>query len=72
MLIGVHATKTGYLMSRPIFCLKILIHLKLSGLQIRVFENYFSYFSMKTDIVCTQKNRLNEMVLLSTQNTCLN
>ena len=31
-----------------------------------------SYFSTKTYVVGTQKNRLNETVLLSTQNTCLN
>ena len=34
-------------------------------------DNYFSYFSTKTYVVGTQKNRLNETVLLSTQNTCL-
>ena len=33
-------------------------------------ENSFSYFSTKTYIVGTQKNHLNEMVLLSTQNIC--
>ena len=37
-----------------------------------VFENYFSYFSFKTCVVGAQKNRLNETVLLSTQNTSLN
>ena len=37
-----------------------------------VIENYISYLSTKTYVVGTQKNRLNEMVLLSTQNTCLN
>ena len=31
-----------------------------------------SYSSTKTHVVGTQKNRLDEMVLLSTQNTCLN
>ena len=32
-----------------------------TGLQIRkVTENYFSYFSTKTYVVGTQKNRLNE------------
>ena len=31
-----------------------------------------SYFSTKTYVVGTQKNRLNETVLLSTQNTCKN
>ena len=36
-----------------------------------VIENYY-YFSTKTYIVGTQKNRLNEMVLLSTQNLCFN
>ena len=29
------------------------------------------YFFTKTDDVCTQKNHLNEMVLLSTQKICL-
>ena len=44
-----------------------------SGLQIRVrFGKSFLYFSSKTYVVGTQKNRLNETVLLSTQNTCLN
>ena len=37
-----------------------------------VTENYFSCFSTKTYVVGTQKNRLDETVLLSTQNTCLN
>ena len=45
----------------------------ITGLQIRVCTgNYFLYFSSKTYVVGTQKNRLNETVLLSTQNTCLN
>ena len=35
-------------------------------------KNYFSYFSSKTYVVGTQKNRLNETVLLSTQNICSN
>ena len=30
----------------------------------------FAYFSTKTHVVVPQKNRLNETVLLSTQNTC--
>ena len=34
-------------------------------------ENYFSYFSTNTFVVGTQKNRLYETVLLSTQNKCL-
>ena len=37
-----------------------------------VLENYFLHFSSKTYIMGTQKNRLNETVLLRTQNTCLN
>ena len=37
-----------------------------------VTENYFSDFSTKTYVVGTQKDRLDETVLLSTQNTCLN
>ena len=31
-------------------------------------KKYFSYFSTKTYVVGTQKNRLNETVLLSTHN----
>ena len=31
-------------------------------------ENYFSYSSTKTYVMGTQKNRLNETVLLSTHN----
>ena len=34
-------------------------------------KSYFCYFSAKTDVVGTQKNRLDETVLLSTQNICL-
>ena len=38
-----------------------------------IFQNEcFSYFSTKAYVVGTQKNRLNETVLLITQNTCLN
>ena len=40
-----------------------------AGRQIRV---HFFIFSSKTYIVGTQKNRLNETVLMSTQNRCLN
>ena len=35
-----------------------------------VTKIYFSYFSTKTYVVGTQKKRLNETVLLSTQNIC--
>ena len=35
-------------------------------------ENYFSYFSTRTYVVGTQKNHLDETVLLSTRNICLN
>ena len=33
-------------------------------------KNYFSYFSSKTYVMGTQKNCLNEMVLLNIQNKC--
>ena len=36
------------------------------------YQKYFFYFSTKTYVVGTQKNRLNETVLLSTQNICKN
>ena len=32
------------------------------------YQKYFSYFSTKTYVVGTQKNRLNETILLSTHN----
>ena len=38
------------------------------GLLLRVCNKKKSYFSTKTYVVGTQKNHLNEMVLLSTQN----
>ena len=42
-----------------------------TGLKLRFCtKNKFSYFLTKTYVVGTQKNRLNEMVLLSTQNLC--
>ena len=42
------------------------------GAQIRVPNGrLFSYFNTKTYVVGTQKNCLDEMVLLSTQNICL-
>ena len=37
-----------------------------------VLENSLLYFSSKTYVVGAQNNRLNETVLLGTQNTCLN
>ena len=37
-----------------------------------ILENFFLYFSSKTYVVGTQKNHLNETVLLSTQNIRLN
>ena len=37
-----------------------------------VMENDLFYFSTNTYVVGTQKKRLNEKVLLSTQNKCLN
>ena len=44
-----------------------------AGLQIRVcIGKLFFLFLIQTYFVSTQKNRLNEKVLLSTQNTCLN
>ena len=42
------------------------------GIKIRVGKYEFIYFSTKTYVVGTQKNRLNETVLLSSHNICLN
>ena len=44
----------------------------LAGLQLRERTGFLFYFSTKTYADGTQKNRLNETVLLSTQNPCLN
>ena len=42
-----------------------------SGFQIRVCtRNYIPHFSTKTYVMGTQKNRLNETVLLGTHNIC--
>ena len=41
-------------------------------LSIRHVIYQFSYFSTKTYVMGAQKNRLNETVLLSTQNICSN
>ena len=46
--------------------------LRWRAIECVLVENYFSYFSTKTYVVGPQKNRHNETVLLSTQNTCLN
>ena len=37
-----------------------------------VYGKLFSLFLIQTYVMGTQKNRLNETVLLSTENTCLN
>ena len=50
----------------------IMLGPNLPGLQIRVhIRKLFSLFLIHTYVVGTQKNRLNETVLLSIQNTCL-
>ena len=55
-----------------IYCpikLKLACMFHNSGLQIRVCIGRLFFFSFKTYVVGTQKNHLNETVLLSTQNT---
>ena len=50
---------------------KMFITSNISGLKLRVCnEDLISYFSTKTYVVGTQKNCLNETILLSTQNIC--
>ena len=44
----------------------------LAKADIRKIKITFSYSSTKSYVVGAQKNRLNETVLLSTQNLCLN
>ena len=58
--------KNNFLLRRPV-CNGFLAGKRLS---VYVTKNYFSYFSNKTYVVGTQKNHLNETVLLSTQNIC--
>ena len=43
----------------------------VSQIRVRNRELFFLFLSQKY-VVCTQNNRLDDMVLLSTQNTCLN
>ena len=43
---------------------------KIRPLVESAYQKNNSYFSTKTYVVGTQKNRLNETVLLSTQNIC--
>ena len=50
----------------------ILMYMILSETWECILKIYFLYFSSKTYVVGTQKNSLNETVLFSTQNTCLN
>ena len=54
------------------FFARIAYPFNTPGPQIRMRNRFFSYFLRKTYVVGTQKNRLDETVLLSTQNTCLN
>ena len=44
-------------------CIRLYIVIEASGCIIR---NYFSYFSIKTYVKCTQKNHLNKTFLLIT------
>ena len=53
---------------QAIICFTIVV----SGLEYQCIIKKKFCFSTKTYVVGTQKNSLNEMVLLSTQNTCLN
>ena len=49
-------------------CYNVLLHKYLTGFQKEcVIEDYFSDYSIKTYVVGTQKDRLNETVLLSTK-----
>ena len=43
-----------------------------SGPKIRVCKRFFSLFLNQKYVVCTQNIRLDDTVLLSTQNMCLN
>ena len=70
----IHQNENGVSVNNPWSNQCVLIRVSSSsGLQIRVRTGkLFSHFSTKTYVVGTQKNRLIETVLLSTQNTCFN
>ena len=51
------------------FRLRLFTHTLNSVLQ-SAYQNFFSYFSTKTYVVGTERNRLDETVLLNTQNIC--
>ena len=53
--------------------INMLIVVEISGFQTRVrIGKLFLYFSCKTYVVGTQKNRLNETILLGTLDICFN
>ena len=53
--------------------LTLVLILVTTGIQIRLRTGIlYSYFSTNTYVVGTQKNRLNQTVLLNTHNRCYN
>ena len=55
------------------FCIKLVtIHLSACNFAIVYLYKEMKFKPTKTYVIGTQKNRLNEMILLSIQNTCLN
>ena len=54
----------------PTNAIYITVHLNRYYSEECAPEKYFSYFSTKRYVMGTQKNHLNETVLLSTQNIC--
>ena len=67
MCIYQNALETTFIMEANTMTPLIRVHEASRHPDKSVTENYFSYFSTKTYAVGTQKKRLDEMVLLSTQ-----
>ena len=74
MQIDIHVYPKLYFMklyvSRTLCLFTIFENLSLQNMYIS--KNSFSYFSIKKYVVGTQKNRLNETVLLNTSSKCFN
>ena len=62
---------SSFLCSSPM-SMKLIMLIDMPPDKSAYWKIIFSKFSTKTYVWGTQKNRLNEMILLSTQNTCKN
>ena len=61
---------SGYTVFHLVFDTMYINGVVQAGIQVRVCNRKLYFLFIKTNVVGTQKNRLNETVLLSTPNTC--